>query len=607
MYRLSLICIFASFGMVGPSLAQTAAVDYMGNPFITQKAPVLKFDVRTAPHITGIDYPFAEQTARSVTLFDRFPQFTLSDRRVHLSGPWFGVDTANSHFIHGITSVEAMPNYRLPGGSANIRKIPAAHKWQLMGDSLFWTYAGMLADKLEKANSNDSLIPSLRRFATKHEFFEDERAFTALGRAVWLGESTQSDEKNEGVMYPCIDIEQTGGFEFQRQCNGWLYQGMCAAAAEKGLKLMPISYGQWTFEVGAFWTSMRQGGTGDPEYLLPEKDYVAAPDPTLTAMNDNQGIISMDGYMQAIWGKEPFYKRNLDGSLVMADGKPVFNETAKTTCYGQDIPIEPGEASHCLDDFYRQAVRMYLMYHRFAGVYPANSEQCKPFLKNTSIGAWTRITNEGLLGINANDRPLPPWEIETLVGMYLMTAHDIVAWSSDMNVPSGPLGADHHQVWKYEAYGVNEFLVKALHRYSALDPIHKGPFQWCWFRLPMVNKNLTDGDRYDQKPLVIGKIRTYKNKPWLELYAAYPAADGKPADFKVWVDKDGKRSPAYTVRIANGRSYFYDAWQLPSTFKGLEGKNIWLRFKDQLGVTRTWRGDWRAAVDENVITPKDIR
>jgi len=62
-----------------------------------------------------------------------------------------------------------------------------------------------------------------------------------------------------------------------------------------------------------------------------------------------------------------------------------------------------------------------------------------------------------------------------------------------------------------------------------------------------------------------------------------------------------------TVQLANGRSYFTDAWQLPTRFNNLEGKDIWLRFKDPMGKTRTWRGDWRAPVDETLPTPADYR
>jgi hypothetical protein len=590
-FRLWVVTFLLILLSTAHSNGQLPTADSAGCPFVTQKAPVLKFAKRAAPHPFGIDYPFQEQTARGAALFSRFPAFTLSDRRIHMSGPWYNSAAANGQFTHGITSIEDMPNFRQ--GPTDIRQISYEHKWQLMGDPLFWGYASRLADELAASNPQDARIPALRTFANDHKFTLNEAAFRELGGYVWRGERGAMDSREQGVMYPCIDIEQTGGWENQRNCFGWLYQGMMEEAAKGGEKLIPITYGQWQYSVGAVYQSMRQGGTGDPEYLLPQNDMLSAPDPTLTACNDNDGVISMDGYVQAIWGQEPFYKRNPDGALLLADGRPIFNDLTSTTLYGQQISLEPGEAEHCLQDIYRQAVRMYLMHFNMDGAYPAHSDMRKSFLKNTRIGAWTRITNEGLQGIQQNDRPLPGWLMEMLTGMYLFTADDLIIWSSDMNTPPGPPGADHANAWKYDAQGVVEYILKAAHRYSALDAIHHGAYQWCWFSLPMVNKNETDGDRYYQKPIAFGKIRAYQGREWLELFLAWPSQDGQKSEFKIWAEKDGRRSQVYKAYLANGRSYFYDAWALPAQFKSLKGENISLQFKDPLGVTRTLRGDWR--------------
>ncbi len=583
--------------------------DFGGRPFVTQRAPTLNFERKKAPAFDGIDYPFAEQTARGVALFARFPEFNLSDRRIHVSGPWYDSAAANLQFSRGITSVEAMPNFRLDDAKTNIRAISHTHKWQLMGDPLFWSAAKKLADEFQAANPNDERIAPLRLLADEHKMAPHEGAYLALGREIWNSERFATDAAGKGVLYPCIDIELTGGFEFQHQCQGWLFRGMAQAARENGVEIIPQTYGVWTFEVGAYYTSMRQNGAGDPEYLLPEKDFLAGPDPLFNIVNEQSGAIAMDGYMQAIWGNEPFYKRNADGSLQMQDGAPVWNDISQTSAYGQEIPLEKGEAQHCLNDLYRQAVRMYLMHYRFAGEYPERSEVRKPFLKNARISAWTRITNEGLQGIEHNDRPLPFWMLETLTQMYLFSADDFVVWSSDTNVPAPPLGADNSKVWPYNAHGTVEAIVKGAHRYGALDELHRdnAPFTWCWFHLPTVDKNQSEGERPYQKPIVWAKIRSFQQQPWLELFAAFPALDNQSTEMKIWIDKNGQRSKAYTIHLKDGRSNFYDAWQLPSQFKNLESKDIWLRFTDAAGKVRTWRGDWRAPVDENVAPPDDYR
>jgi|GEM_PF-1319937 len=592
--------------VVNSSVTAVPATDYQGRPIITQAAPSLPFTRQTAPRLTGIDYTFQEQTARGAAVISRFPAFTLSDRRVHVDGPWYNSPSANLHFTRGITSIGAMPNYRLSDSApTTLRKLPQARKWQLMTDPIWYSYADILGDELSAQTPSDSRIPALRALSEQHVFSNDESAYRELGRRTFAGERWPTDITGEGVLFPCLDIESTGNWQYQRNCFGWLYQGMAEAAASFGVSIRPLLYGQYQFHVGVVSDSMRYGGTGDPEYLLPEKDFLAAPDPTLEAAQANNGIISMDGYLQAMWGHEPFYKRNADGSLQLSGGLPIFNDITTTTTYGINLTLEAGEAQQCLEDMYRQATRMYLQHYRRAGQYPSNSTLRKSFLTNCTIGAWSRYTNEGVLSIHQNDRPLPDWQLDMLLGIYLFTAEDIVMWSSDMNYVPGALGANYSQAWQYNAHGVFESTLKPLHRYSALDPIHNGDFQWCWFSLPMVNKNLTAGDRYFEKPIAMGKLRQFEGNTWLELFTAFPALDGKSGTMKVWVDKDGVRSSAYTVKIQNGRSYFLDAWQLPSSFTNLEGKHIWLRFTDLLGNQRTWRGDWRSAANNTVTTPSD--
>lgn len=592
-FRFVLFCLLIA---ALPSAHTAQLTDYDGHAFVTNSAPVLKFVRKVQPTLTGIDYDFAEQTAHGVALLSRFPEFKLSDRRIHIDGPWYDSDAANLHFTRGIASIGAMPRYReKENAPTNLRKLPQFQKWSLMTDPVWYAAAARLVKKLEQENPADTRIAALRFLSKKHCYTNNEAAYRALGRYAFESERWPTDKKGEFVGYTAIDIETTEGFVHQRNCNGWLYQGMAEAAREHGLQIVPMLYGQWQFSVGCFYESMRQGGKGDPEYLLREKDFLAGPDPTLVACQQNGGILSMDGYQQAMWGSEPFFKRNADGSLALRDGKPVFNDLKETSAYGWKLRLERGEAKHGLDDIYRTALRMYLQHHRRAGQYPADSALTKPFLSNCKIGAWSRYSNEGVQGIQQNDRPLPGWLLDLIIGMYLFTADDITLWSSDMNFYPGALGGNYTNAWRYNAHGVLESVVKAAHRYSALDPLHAvgGKFQWCWFNLPVVNKNETPGDRYFEKPIAMGKLRQFEGHTWLELFAAWPALDGTSKELKVWIEQNGKRSPAYTIQLRHGRTYFLDAWQLPDDFKNLEGQHVWLSGTDLLGVQRTWRGDWR--------------
>jgi hypothetical protein len=109
----------------------------------------------------------------------------------------------------------------------------------------------------------------------------------------------------------------------------------------------------------------------------------------------------------------------------------------------------------------------------------------------------------------------------------------------------------------------------------------------------MLNENKIDGERYDQKPIVVGKLRSHDNQTWIELLAAWPALDDQPTTMRLWIEQNSQTSPVTTFTLANGRSTFYDAWQLPSGFTDLRARDIRLQFTDQSGQTRTWTGDWR--------------
>lgn len=595
-FTLSLLLLACTTGTTNPAAEPLTKADYNGTPFVTAPAPELTFQPQTHPRPHGIDYEFPEQTARGVALLTRFPAFTLSDRRIHVDGPWYNDPEANPHFTRGITTIGAIPRYReTDDAPTNVRDLPAERKWSLMTDPMWWGHAVRFLEQLEKETPGDPRIPALRTFGIEHRMLPDEAAFRALGRYVFHNECFATDRAGRLVLFPAIDIECTEGWEHQRNCFGWLYQGLAEGAAETGTTIKPLLYGQWQFDVGAAFFSSVEPDTGLPEFLRPERDFLAEPDPTLVACQENHGVLSMDGYQQAMWGLEPFYERDPAGELILDNGIPRFSTTTQTIAYGCQLTLEPGEAKQCLDNLYRTALRMYLQHHRRAGAYPAHSDLCKPFLTNCSIGAWSRYTNEGLQGIQQNDRPLPPWLLETLIGLYLITADDIVLWSSDMNFIPGPIGGDYSQTWSYNAHGVLESVVKAAHRYSALDPLHAAPgrIEWCWFNLPVLNQNEAPGERYFEKPIAIGRLKQFQDHTWLELFVSWPALDNESREFQVWIAQGDRRSEAYTIELPHGHTYFLDAWMLPTEFEQLTGKDVYLQTTDLLGVERTWRGDWR--------------
>lgn len=597
--------VYSNEAASSPWNGPVGGVDFQGHAFVTQAAPVLQFQRRTSPNLNGIDYDFPEQTAKGAAVLSRFPSFNISDKRIHTMGPWYNNDLANLHFARGMTTIVGLPGFRASDSvPTTVRKIAPHRKWELSTDPLFWGHATQYANLLEAANPSDPRIASLRTFGINHSFSDDRSAYIELGRYVWAQESWPLDINGNYVLYPSCDIEVTWNGNL-RNSIGWIYEGMVQAASDKGLKCIPNLYGGYTWQANLFADSYRQNGTGEPNYLLPDRDPLAYSDPLLKACQDNAGIVPMDGYTQAIWTRAPLYKRNGDGSLQLSGGLPVYNDITQGTAYGTTLTLESGESKAYLDNVYRRFTSLYMHLYRMAGQYPADNSIRKSFLSNCRIGAWSRVTNEGLLGIAQNDRPLPDWQMEMESAMNIFTADDIIYWSSDFNHTAGPMGADYSSTWQYNTEGVMENIVKAAHRYSVLDPIHSSDFKWCWFDLGVVNQNETAGDRYFEKPIMMGKLRVFEGHPWLELFIAWPALDGTPKSFKVWMDNGSQKSSAYTVQLQNGRSYFYDAWQLPDTFLNSNGQDVWIRCNDMLNVQRTWRGDYRVSASNSVATPAD--
>ncbi len=229
------LSIAAILGVTAPKCG-AQSVDFDGHPFVTNSAPRLQFQRKFVPSPTGIDYEFPEQTAHGVALLSRFPEFKLSDRRIHVDGPWYDTDAANLHFTRGIATIGAIPRYREQDDApTNVRKLSPFQKWSLMIDPVWYAAAARLVKKLEQEAPANSHIPALRFLSEKHCYTNDRSAYLELGRYAFESERWPTDLRGEFVGYPAIDIETTEGWQHQRDCNGWLYQGMAEAAHKRGL------------------------------------------------------------------------------------------------------------------------------------------------------------------------------------------------------------------------------------------------------------------------------------------------------------------------------------------------------------------------------------
>jgi hypothetical protein len=212
--RLPVLVGFILLPVVSLKAAGQGGVDYDGHSFVTNPAPLLHFRVQDRPRLHGIDYHFPEQTAHGVALLARFPPFRLSDRRIHVDGPWYDNDAANLHFSRGITTIGAIPRYREQADAAtNLRRQPQSRKWMLLTDPVWYAAAARLASELAQKNAADPRIPALRLLSEKHCYTNDRAAYLELGRFTFASERWSTDANGHFVGFPAIDIETTDGFQ----------------------------------------------------------------------------------------------------------------------------------------------------------------------------------------------------------------------------------------------------------------------------------------------------------------------------------------------------------------------------------------------------------
>ncbi|MVM34965.1 hypothetical protein GO755_33365 [Spirosoma sp. HMF4905] len=578
-----------------------SGVDYEGNAFVRDSAPTIPFEAKVRPYLHGVDYYFPEQTAKGVTLYKRFPEFALADVKIHSMGPWFSDASANAQFSRGITTITTLPNFR-NGGPQDVKSLPANRKNTMLPDDVFWVLSGSLANSLGSA---DPRYEALMALANNHELIADENAYIELGRFAWQNQRYTNAIDGQFSRYLSLDIEISSPYTNYRLIVGWLYKGFCSAAAEAGFTIRPFTY-YGPEQVVIEGLSDRMGGSGDPEYLSEQFDFLANTlDPTIQAIAQFGGVFANDTYLQGIWGNEPLLMRDGNGTpQTDGGGFVLYNELSQTTAYGQTIPLEAGEAQKCLRDLYEQSTRLYLMNHRIAGQYPAQSGMRRSGLEGTKTGSFTRYTNEGVDGITHNDRPVPAWQLELFNALNLFLTQHLWCWGVDFNHEPDALGANHADTWYYGAYGVAESITKAAHRHAAFTNIQASAFKWCWFNLAMVNHMQTDGDGYHQKALCHAKIRNVNGTVWLEVLLAFPASDNRSTLFQVWVQQGSIQSEIFQCELPSGRHYFYDCFLLPSSFsyEQVEGENVYLTYPDTMNVPRYHRGDYRQSVD-NVVAP----
>lgn len=568
--------------------------DFEGRSFERTAVPIIPFEAKNQPYQYGINYYFPEQTAKGATLFKRFPAFNMTDAQLHLMGPWYSDADANAHFSRGVTTLSVLPNYRQ--GPTDATALPYTQKSVMYSENIVKHYAEIL---MNTGGGDNTILQNFINGLMQADQ-SAESTFVALGRLMYQQEKSVLDQTGKGSLYVTFNIENIWPTDPQlsqpylQNCFGYLYDGYCGAAYDDGVLVRPFNYGSYQMQIELDASSFRDG-SGFPNYLQPQYDFLAGGGPILQAMQKYGGVMAIDDYIQGIWGNEPFLQRDVDGSPITdGQGNVYFAQNGSTTVYGQTVSLEINEAQRALLDIYEHATRLYLQLHRLADDYPSYDGQRRSNMENIQAGAFTRWTNEGVAGIVQNDRPIPAWQMELFNALGLFLSPHVYAWGVEFNQEPSPLGS-LSSVWPYAADGVVESLISAAYKHASFRNIQPSRFKWLWFNLPIVDNMTTPGNRFHEKALCFGKIRDVNGIVWLEILFAFPATDNTPTAGTIRVEQNGVVSQDFNFQTADGRSYFYDAWQLPSTFSydGLSGSDVTINYYDGFARPVSHRGDYR--------------
>lgn len=594
-----------------PAHVTETRTDSTGKLYVSSKVPIFTKNVLPFPPGSGISVKIPEQTAQGLANFDRFINHAgqgMRDKKLIVFGPWHPAVADNKHFDHLVDGVNCWPNFRLPGAVSSTNNLDPARKFFMYSDAeVRATAAGLLS-----ANPNSPFVSAWNSMANAHDYTSNPGAFQAIGVKMWQDARIIFDSQGRGLKYISLDLETTDDYQLNRECLGNIYAGYCGQAALDGFSVEPNLYGQSSFRVDVYNTSLKQFVTGLPEYLRDYMDLFPSPaaDATIKACNDYHGAVTDDGYFQRLWPEDlNLLLRNPDNTLQLAGGLPQYNTSpTQGTVYGQTIPLEASEAPHFMSDFMRNFARKFVQRYWFANGYPSTESLRRAGMENTKFGTYLRVSSEAVAGMIYNDRPMPYWLLK-LIQFYNLFESDIsVAWGDDWNqTPLAPGQASPK--WSYAAGGTLEAILHAAEEYAYYDDYHVGEVKRAWFNLDIVSSNNIDGEFVYQKIVLKVKIRTVGGKQYIEVFACQPLLDNTSMTVKLFWKKNGKTSKAYTIVLLNGRSFHYSMFQVPddTEFLNLSGDDLVARFTDLLGVVRTWPGNYNlmTTFDATIATPPD--
>lgn len=601
------------------SAIKSGRKDWLGTPFVEDKAPRLVYMERATPRPLGNDYNFAPQKAKNVINFLRFPEFKLHPRKkVIWWGPLYTDTKDNLHYTRGITHLCNHPKYREKLQEMKVTGKQLTHWFEGME-----RHAGLFAEHIKKHKPEDPRIPWLEEWSKDQRLIDNEETAKAFGAFCW--DDVMGTTRGEGVEFLTIDIESfkastrtKSPWQTQYQnMMGWIYQGFIEESKKKGKPTRMVTYSQ---SLGIYSTLHYSSDPSDwgmtPGYLHPRAvgltfaggsgDKPVNPNtPSGKALISSNGFICEDAYQRQTY-YEHVYKQKPDGTLILDKGAPVYRDDEDMQdAYGIKIGVtgvdkrtsvggNANESRAYLDTIFQKAQQLWNnTYWAAGGKMPEWNTSRQPGLENLNLGSMSRHDIESFnLSVGDDrygDRPLNPAQVEGIHLLTLLLSDLSEYWSSEVRVT--PIGSEVK--YRYAQDGPYEYMLKGSHRLSEFNFIFDQPYRPIFPKLLMYKGNKDDGERYDQKPIVIGGIFERNRQPYCWLYWWFPANIGRGAlDAKVWFDNGKMKSSVYPIKFVGDRVGL-DVWKLPANLTGLMPKDFQIEFSDLTGKKHRWCGDYR--------------
>lgn len=611
-------------------------------------ASSLLAQTRTVPRSQGNYFELPIETVPNTMHVERLPEDWVSrqDRPLYYKAP-FPSDLAGRKIIMSHGKPTHVHNQEV----ANELNLPNEHRAHFF-DNLFT----ISPTALKVLPQGDPRIAPMASYAAEKGNLHDKEAARFIGAYAYDLGFYASMRKGLGII--SFDLESGEGLD----AHGAMYEGAVEKAAERGLEVMPFTYGSYAFASAISYAQNRDNN--DSYFRLPSDawrrgDTIDFKRQATAFMRKHGAYVGADQYLRATWDDASVWNKNPDGSIATdQEGKPQFVYGSRNiTNYGNTAPLYKDEAREFSEECYSQAEFVLAQWRWYCNTpidyngdqsdvskipYPKGTGDVRPGLENLKLCSFFRNDTESIgpgwdehLGKSAehlftpeygraaaNARPCNPDAVESTFLLRSIALHGNMIWTD-------PYGAAVDFVWGAPRKPINnsadggmvecpnrvaagqfETMLKARYRSMAFqsyfDLANEGKIEFVIPKRFILMKNKAVGERETDKPILWGFKETGGRRFWL--YWWWPAQDIGNAAYdrtvQMWVENgaDGKTTGSYSY-LCKDRKAGWEEITLPEGFEQTHAEDFRFQWEGLLGGTFTASGKYTVPVKDRPTPP----